>query len=285
MQDITESQFDALPVVAQGNSKDIRYLGNGLVAMKLRPTVYSFTHNRAGEVAGTDKVRIEASRHLVKIVERAGVEHAYQEIQDNFIISRLVLPESTGTLTQDFVPEDLSEQEIAELPRATPIEVVVKRIHTGTPKHRYYGMAGTTVRSGHAQADARIEVDVSYPELVVRFDWRNPYENDKGVKMQDEVLPEVMADWYIDTRQAAATANKAFLALESSLAEVGLALWDICFFISQDGKIMFGEISPDCLRVRAGDDSLDKDVWRKGGSSGDVIEKWQAFVDATKHLS
>ncbi len=284
MQQITEEYFKTLPLVAEGWSKEIRYMGNGLVAMKLRPTVYSYTHNRAGDIKGTEKLRIQASEHLVKIVEQAGIKHAYKEIQPSFIVSDLVLPESTGKLTQNFMPDDLSDAQISLLARATPIEVVVKRVHTGTPKHRYYGMAGTVVRPNHSQAGATIQVDQPYPEVVVRFDWRNPLEDENGKRLQDEVLPEVMADWYIDTKTATNTARSAFLALESSLAKASLNLWDICFFISQDGSTIFSEVSPDCLRVRSGNESLDKDVWRKGGSSGDVVDKWQAFVNIAKTL-
>ena len=59
----------------------------------------------------------------------------------------------------------------------------------------------------------------------------------------------------------------------------GLKLIDICYFIDSSGTVIFGEISPDCMRVRsqATDDSaaLDKDEWRSGGSPGDVLERYQ----------
>ena len=47
-----------------------------------------------------------------------------------------------------------------------------------------------------------------------------------------------------------------------------------------DGKTVFGEISQDCGRFRHFDlGSLDKDVWRSGGSSELVLEKWQLLLD------
>ena len=99
-------------------------------------------------------------------------------------------------------------------------------------------------------------------------------------RLADEVLPEPMAEWYINTTAARQTGMLAINALQKHLGRKGLDLWDICFFVAEDGQTMFGEVSPDCLRVRAANGSaLDKDIWRQGGSSETVMEKWQAFVE------
>jgi len=272
--------FTELPLVAEGNSKEVRYMGEGLVAIRLKPTVYSYTHNRAGEIQGTDDLRIRASKALVDVVRKAGVVHAYRKFVGDFIVSDLVVPETVGDAAADFVPLDLSQAAYDSLPRATPIEVVVKRYHTGTPKHRYYDMSGTTARRGNFLGSGRpVKEGEPYPQLVVRFDWRNPMTSREGERLADEVLPETMANWYIDTERAALTARIAFGALERSLGKVGLELWDMCFFITEDGQKIFSEISPDCMRVRSQDGSLDKDVWRSGGSSNLVLQKWAEFAD------
>lgn len=277
---MTDAFFEELPTIAEGNSKIVKYLGDGLVAIKLKPTVYSYTHNRAGEIEGTDKLRLKASKALLEIVTKGGASHTYREFVGDFIISELVMPEDVGEAWTGFVPPDLDETKRLKLAKAPPIEVVVKRYHTGTPKHRYYDMSGTTARQGDFIGAGRpIKTDEPYPELVVRFDWRNPMESREGERLADEVLPETMANWYIDVEQARLTARIAFLALERNLKKVGLELWDICFFITEDGKKIFSEISPDCMRVRAADESLDKDVWRSGGSSKKLIEKWSKFVE------
>ena len=62
--------------------------------------------------------------------------------------------------------------------------------------------------------------------------------------------------------------------------ENDVVMYDVCFFISEDGSKMYGEISQDCGRFRHFDlGALDKDVWRSGGSRGEVVEKWQLLLD------
>lgn len=276
----TQEMFSELPLVAEGNSKEVRYIGDGLVAIKLKPTVYSYTHNRAGEIQGTDDLRLRASKALLEVVAKAGASHTYQGFIDGLIISQLVIPESTGEQINDFIPPDLTLSQREKLPKAAPIEVIVKRFHSGTPKHRYFGMNGTSARQGIGIGSGRyIKEDAAYPQLVVRFDWRNPMTSPTGERLADEVLPETMANWYIDVESASLTARAAFGGIERALGSVGLELWDMCFFITEDGKKIFSEISPDCMRVRSKDESLDKDVWRSGGSSELVTEKWTKFVE------
>lgn len=276
----TQDTFKDLPLVAEGNSKEVRYMGKGLVAIKLKPTVYSYTHNRTGEIEGTDNLRLRASKALLEVVAKSGATHTYRAFNDGLIISELVMPESTGEQHNDFIPMDLTIEQRDRVARAAPIEVIVKRFHSGTPKHRYFGMSGTAARQGIGIGSGRyIKDDAKYPQLVTRFDWRNPMVSPNGERLADEVLPETMANWYIDVVQASQTARAAFGGIERSLGAVGLELWDMCFFITEDGKKIFSEISPDCMRVRSKDESLDKDVWRSGGSSQLVTEKWTKFVE------
>lgn len=276
----TQETFYELPLVAEGNSKEVRYMGNGMVAIKLKPTVYSYTHNRAGEIAGTDDLRLRASKALLEVVAKSGVTHTYRGFNDGLILSELVMPESTGEQYSDFIPTDLTLEQRGRLAKAAPIEVIVKRFHSGTPKHRYFGMNGTTARQGIGIGSGQhIKDDARYPQIVTRFDWRNPMTSPSGERLADEVLPEVMANWYIDVERASQTARAAFGGIERALGKVGLELWDMCFFITEDGQKIFSEISPDCMRVRSQDESLDKDVWRSGGSSELVTAKWTKFVE------
>ncbi len=83
-----------------------------------------------------------------------------------------------------------------------------------------------------------------------------------------------------DVPIAKALARQVFLHLESLFLASGFVLIDACFFIDKTGKTFFGEISPDCMRVRAlGKDpadaaSFDKDVWRAGGTSLNVADRY-----------
>jgi phosphoribosylaminoimidazole-succinocarboxamide synthase len=267
--------FNQLPLVTEGESKEVRYCGNGEVVIRPKPTIYSYTHNRSGEITGSDTLRLKAIRALLPVLRAAGITHTYQAVNDWWILSCLVLQPSVQGDAIPFTPSDLNPGEIAALPRANPIEVVAKAVHSGTPKHRYYRFSDYQTRDG-----ANIAAETSYPEPIVRFDWRNPLHGADGTRLADEVLPEAMAEWFIHTAQAKQTALTAFGALRQHLSSKGLDLWDICFFIAEDGQTMFGEVSPDCLRVRAADGSaLDKDAWRAGGSSETVLTKWQTFVE------
>lgn len=272
---LTLHQFRKLPLVVEGESKEVRYAGKGEVIIRLKPTVYSYTHNRGGEIAGSDIVRLRAIKALLPVLREAGIQHTYREVNDQWIRSQLVLQPVVKGDPLPFMPTDLSATEISKLPRATPLEVVVKARHSGTPKHRYYRFSDYATKNGQY-----IKPDDAYPTSVVRFDWRNPLVDHLGTRLADEVMPEVMAEWFCDTARSQHTARNAFDALRDHLGSRELELWDICFFIAEDGQTMFGEVSPDCLRVRAKDgSSLDKDVWRSGGSSDHVLAKWQQFVD------
>jgi phosphoribosylaminoimidazole-succinocarboxamide synthase len=142
------------------------------------------------------------------------------------------------------------------------------------------------------------------PERTVRLDWRNPIRsNALGKQAADAILaaygtedaklraiiteycermPDVpfsdFADWKIDSNKARDTAHKVADTLERFLEKKGIAMYDLCLFIDELGTTVYGEISPDCGRFRSLDEtSLDKDVWRAGGSNADVLKKWELF--------
>lgn len=251
--DLTDEAFDALPLVAEGESKIVRDAGSGLVAIRFRPTVYSFTHHRSGEVPGTDALRLRTTRVLVRELRAHGIDHAFLDVGARYVISRRVAP--------------------------PPVEVIVKRRHVGTPRHRYRGMEQHPIRAGHPAAGQTIGPESPYPAPWVRFDWRNPLRDpETGARMQDEVLPEPLAALFIDVDAARATALAAFDVLSGFLAARGVELVDICFFLTDDGTTVFGELGPDCARMRSRDEgSLDKDVFRLGGSSERVLAKYEAL--------
>jgi phosphoribosylaminoimidazole-succinocarboxamide synthase len=254
---LDEAAFSRLPLVVEGESKLIRRWAEGQCLIKLKPTIYSYTQNRTGVVPGSDALRQRASRVFVDVLRRAGIPHAYEIVGDRYILSRLV-------------------------PRPPPIEVVVKAFHSGTSKHRYYGMAGTPLRASHPFfANRTFGADDGYPMPFVRFDWRNPMRHpETSTRLADEVLGDEQADWFIDVAEARATARRVYKALSDFLGPRDVVLYDLCLFITEDGKAVFGEISQDCGRFRHFDlGSLDKDVWRAGGSSEQVLSKWKTLLD------
>jgi len=254
---MSEEEFSKLPLVVEGESKIVRHFGDGLCLIKFKPTVYSYTSNRCGILPGSDILRLRATKIFVDVLRASGIPHAYREVGENYILSELI----------DHPP---------------PIEVVVKAFHSGTSKHRYFGMAGSRLRPSHPFfAGASLSADDAYPAPMVRFDWRNPMRHpETGARLADEVLGDEMADWFIDTQAARLTAKRVYKSLSDFLAPRDIVLYDLCLFITEDGTTVFGEVSQDCGRFRHFDlGSLDKDVWRAGGSSEHVLEKWKMLMD------
>ena len=123
------------------------------------------------------------------------------------------------------------------------------------------------------------EAEGAYPEPFVRFDWRNPLRDSSGKQLADEVLGDTMADWFIDVTKSRQTALRLYGILASFLSVRNIICYDLCVILDESGTLVFGEISQDCGRFRHADlHSLDKDVWRVGGSSEQVLEKWQLLL-------
>lgn len=266
--DITGVEFDninldifrKLPLFVEGESKEIRALNDKYGIIYFKPTIYSFTHNRTGVVEGSNIPRIKSSSILCEELKKCGIDHAYIDYSNEFVLTRLI---------QD----------------APNIEVVVKANHTGTSKHRYFGMNKSKVRKSHPYFKGMEIKDMeSYPNVIVRFDWRNPFQHPvTGEKLADEVLCDAQADWFINTNEARKTAAMTFSYLQDFMVDHDIMIYDLCLFISEDGKTVYGEISPDCGRYRHFDlGSLDKDVWRAGGSSEQVLEKWNLLYKMIK---
>jgi phosphoribosylaminoimidazole-succinocarboxamide synthase len=306
--------FKKLPLVIEGESKEVRYAGKGEVVIRFKPTVYSFTENRCAEIPGSNIPRLRVSKIFVDILKKNGIAHAYKEVTDEFVLADLVMPhevEFKKYNLKKFVPSDLSQKEIEKLPRAPPIEIVAKRYLTGTTKHGCVDMAGSYARKSHQfYKDMELSPDGALPEIIIRFDWRNPLnQKGKGKRIAEQILsgmdwdnklvkeikdkiekwgdrvadfplPPQLADLFINIKQAQRTAFLSAKIIEEFLATKNIVFYDLCMFISEDGNLVYGEISPDCGRYRHLDlGSLDKDVWRAGGSSKDIINKWNILYE------
>lgn len=311
---LQHNDFKKLPLVIEGESKEVRYAGKGLVIIRFKPTIYSFTENRCADVAGSHIPRLRASKIFVDVLKKNGIQHAYRDISDEFVLADLVMPHEVEFRKYGlapFVPPDLSPAAIEKLPRAPPIEIIAKRYLTGTTKHGCIGLPDSSVRLSHQfYKGMRLDPDGAFPEIIIRFDWRNPLnqkgkgqrlaeqilgemnsDNDLVKEMQakietwgdrvaDVALPPQLADFFIDVKKAQRTAFLTAKVLEEFLASKSIVFYDLCMFISEDGNLVYGEISPDCGRYRHLDlGSLDKDVWRTGGSSKDVVTKWNLLCD------
>lgn len=260
---------DGLPAVTMtGESKIFRRLTDdaeapGLALAELRPTLYSHTASRYGEVPGTDALRLDLWGQFAGALNAVPAPAGAQDWPFlSAYAGRLVWEGRDYALTR-------------WLPRLPPIEIVWKRDLVGTMKHRLVGVDGhQTLSWGPLRYDAKLPAD------IVRFDWRNPLPH------PDECIPEDFARFYVHTEQAAATARRAADGIDRLLHTVGCRLVDICFFVSPDGRVIHSEITPDGARIRAADGAaVDKDIWRSGRSGADVVTAWSRLHSDLRGLS
>lgn len=257
-----EVDFKSLPLLVKGDSKEIRLLTPKIALARLLPTVYSYTYNRYGYIPGTDTIRAKFSADIFrKMSTSPGAKH----ISTSFLG---IVEDEEGPLLAERVVESCN------------LEVRVKRFHIGSPIHRYK----FAEQHNTSQGKLPIKRWSKFEQPVVCFDWRHPLKDADGSRLADEPLPDDYAAIWSDDIQAAKTlARETFQWLEELFSKSQLQLIDICFFIDRSGKVIFGEISPDCMRIRgtASSDSkaLDKDIWRSGGSPEEVLERYEQLYN------
>ena len=250
--------FDELPLLVRGESKEVRLLTPKISVARLIPSVYSFTNNRYGLAPGTDLVR---ARFSAKLFRRMALWPGRRPLAHAFL--GLIETPSGPLLAEHLVDPG-------------NIEVRVKRYHIGSPVHRYR----YTSRHSTAYGGPPLERWTRFDRPVVCFDWRNPLRDENGGALADEPLSDDYASvWIDDVPKAKQLARDTFEWIEDLFSARGLRLIDICFFIDRTGQVIFGEISPDCMRVRsiASDEAeaLDKDQWRNGSEAAEVTERYE----------
>ncbi|MFZ4262457.1 phosphoribosylaminoimidazolesuccinocarboxamide synthase [Sphingobacterium sp. HJSM2_6] len=256
-------EFDALPDLIEGESKVIKLITAKLVMEKFKPTVYSYTHNRYGIAEGTDNLRLKFTSELYRQLEH------YQDSINHKPVS-------------SFVAEIKNEQGHFMVQRKVEscnIEIRIKRYHIGSPLHRYkYTEEYETVLGDHAPLEkwSRFE----FP--IVCFDWRNPLKDHEGNRLADEPISDDYAMvWMKNVPYAKEMARNLFLWIEKLFKAKGIILIDMCIFVDKSGKLIYGEVSPDCMRIRWDSQDLEhakplcKDNWRNGNSSDDLKEQYQ----------
>jgi phosphoribosylaminoimidazole-succinocarboxamide synthase len=244
-------RFEALPLLADGESKELRLWTDEVVLMRFKPTVYSFTSNRYGESTGTDLVRLRFTAALFRRMARPRCAGGLG--QESAFLAEIETP--TGPL--------LAQKRV----QPGNLEIRIKRYHIGSPIHRYRFTERheSMLQGGPVRPWSRFE------EPVVCFDWRNPLRDETGTRLADEPLSDDYARiWMRDVDHAKESARQVFLWMEDWFVGAGVRLVDLCLFVDRSGRIIFGEISPDCMRVHLTLDhperaeSADKDLWRSG---------------------
>lgn len=277
-------------LVCEGESKKV-YLpvtGNrnlqGTCFIILKSTIYSHSMQATGTIKDLAKVRALGSQFFVEMMNRNGLYHTYNSVNSEGVVSSEYLT---------FIPMT---------------EIVVKKGCHGTDKHSFYGLKGEDMMVSQENADYRCGP-------YVRFDWRNPnhvykptmediHENPyyyvfeqflgkekffRGwIKSDSDVVPvgdknisQEIVSTTIDTEQTRESALQMFLTISYYFRKVGLKILDICYMLDRDGKRFWSEINQDCMRIKIAEnnESLDKDLWRAGGSSSkeQLVLKWKQF--------
>jgi phosphoribosylaminoimidazole-succinocarboxamide synthase len=248
--------FNSLPLYVEGESKEIRRWTEKVVLVKMKPTVYSYTHNRCGLIPGTDKLRLSFTCEIFRRMHSVIVGET--AIKTSFL-------GEIGDDEYSYIAEHLVE--------TCNLEIRVKRYHIGSPVRRYlYTETYPSVDS------CPITRWTYFKDPVVCFDWRHPLKDHNDNRLADEPLSDDYAGlWMFNVPGAKRLAKSAFLWLESEFARVGMRIIDGCFFIDRYGSIIYGEVSPDCMRIRrdmqnpATADAADKDLWRQGKSPEEVL--------------
>nr|AVW82907.1 SAICAR synthetase [Nocardia interforma ATCC 21072] len=140
-----------------------------------------------------------------------------------------------------------------------PFEVIVKNVATGSTTRKYPGL---------------FQEGEPLPRPVVKFDFRvDPEDQPIGedyLRVLDLPVEEM--------RSQALIVNDVLRKWLDPLV-----LWDFCviFGFSADGRIsLISEVSQDCMRLRHPDgSSLDKDLFRTGASTDELIAGWKRAFD------
>lgn len=244
---------DKLPVIVEGCSKIVRSYDDKFNIIEYKPTVYSHKQQREGVIEGTNFERMRMTRDILYLLEKHAIPHAYVFVGDKYVLCKKLDP-------------------AVDIPN---VEVIVKNCHIGTDPYRYYKMSEMKTRYGSQLVAERNK----YPEPVVRFDFRNPNRHpEKFTPMGDEAMCDDLANYLINVTRAKELARETFKVLEKYFNKMNVFFEDVCFMITTDGYMHWSEISQDCGRYKLMDDNgytaLDKDVWRAGGSSELVTQKW-----------
>ena len=255
-------QFNSLPFLLEGESKILRLLNSKIVVEQFKPTVYSYTHNRYGEVKGTEELRVLFTTEVFRNLNRYSIAHG-KSLKNAFLA---IVFSSEGVLL------------VQEKIEACNLEIRVKRYHIGSPVHRYkYTEEYNTVQTDEAPLNKWSR----FIEPIVCFDWRHPLFDENGNRLSDEPISDDYASiWMHDVAEGKRLARETFIFLEKLFRDSGFLLVDICFFIDQSGHILYGEISQDCMRVKNSlrdpslSESMDKDLWRQGEKEELLAERY-----------
>jgi len=209
-------------------------------------------------------------------------------LANNTTCNSLELLDRKGVRTH-FVRRESSNSFIAKLCQMIPVEVVERRIATGSFLER-----NPDVKAGTIFEEVKVEFfhkdDKLHDPYIVRMEpyWER-YQPKKPI-VYENYIDEIEA---LCTEEEAQymekTARKVFEILEEAFAQLGVVLWDlkIEFGRTVDGEIVVADaIDNDSWRIRDKDgNKLSKQVYRDGGSLEKVSSLYELVSNLTDKFS
>ena len=248
--------------IAEGKTKEIFpvcRIDSDIVEICSKPIVTAKDGAKKDEIEGKDKLANNTTSNIFELLARQGID-------THFI-------------------ERASETSFFALKcEMIPIEVVIRRIDTGSYLERHPDVADGTVSD-----ELQIEFFFKDDELgdpIIEIDggdWYlyKPHQPKEKLdsyirRMSPCLFPEEID--YIENQ-----AKVIFLILEQALRELGIILWDLKIeFGKHKGKIILADvIDNDSCRIRKDGRQLDKQVYRDGGSMKEVRDIYKIVSELT----
>jgi phosphoribosylaminoimidazole-succinocarboxamide synthase len=221
---------------------------------------------RPPEIAGKSKrlYGLDGDHFLVELVptldsftyERHEVVRGTAELRLDFYELAARVVDAAGVPTA-FVERAGPTTYVARRCSNPPFEVIVKNAAVGSTLLKYPGL----FPDGHR-----------FARPVVKFDFRVDPEDQP---IADDYLREAG----LDPARLKSLALRANDALGRWLEPRDLLDFCLTFGTRDEEYLVTSEISPDGMRLRdERDEPLDKDLFRRGGSAEEILERWSSLV-------
>ena len=305
LKDMTDEKFNALKTVAEGESKIVKSCGMFDI-VKYKPSVYSHKRQRGGFIEGSDLERQKTTLNIELLLAKAGITHTYWCIYNGYIIAEklgvqgappvevCVKGAHVGTHKHIYqhmwAKRDRFGNKLTKSNDMYPEPIV--RFDWRNPNHllpssgeKLIDMKHTQIFVNPLRASGKTDEEIS--EILEAM-----FPN--GVPLGDYAMCDELANRFINVEESKKLVRTAFVTLSEHFAKINIRFKDVCFMPTVDGDRLYGEVSQDCGRYEAIQDdddafqgcvkdaipwkSLDKDVWRAGGSSELVLEKWRRLT-------
>ena len=304
----TQEQFDRLADVAEGESKMVKNYDHRFDIIRYKPSVYSHKQQRGGNVEGSDIERQKTTLNIELLLAKHNISHTYWCIYNGFILADKigvappieVCVKGAHVGTHKHIYQGMASkidrfgQELMDENQMYPEPLV--RFDWRNPNHIPETEELPMIKMPHAQiyvnplkkngkTDQEIN-DILYAMFPL------------GIPMGDRAMCEGLADRFINDKNSSKLVSNAFKVLSEHFKNINIRFKDVCFMPTKEGDRLYGEVSQDCGRYEAIDpscesfqkcineplpwsdesQSLDKDIWRAGGTSDKVLEKWKRLT-------